>query len=474
MLPRSENYQRWAVEMRHDRMFRAGERVGIAVSGGPDSVLLLDFLSQFGGKAGLTLAVVHFNHHLRGEESEEDERFVRRLARDRKLPFFAGEAHVAERARERRRNLEATARELRYRFFFSLVSQGKLEKVATAHTASDQAETVLLRLLRGAGTRGLGGIYPTREGKIVRPFLSLTRAMVEQEVAARKLETRTDSSNLDPRFQRNKIRLELLPLIEQEYNPEIIRLLTQLAARARDDESFLEDQARERARPWRVREGASEKIPLQPLVEFHPAIARRVLRQTIQAVQGSLRGLTHQHVENVRRLAIEAQSGRKSSLPGGLEARKEFGWLILSPASAENRHREFSYRVTLPGIVRVPELGAVFEFKIVQASSPGKRYNNKGDLTLKAEEMGAEVVLRNWRAGDRYQPAGSRRPEKLKELFRRSRIPASQRPTWPVIEGAGGILWVRGFPPAQTTPTRRQARQYVEIIEKPLHSSETS
>ena len=171
-------------------------------------------------------------------------------------------------AREKKRNLEATARELRYRFFFSLVNQGRLDKVVTAHTANDQAETVLLRLLRGAGTRGLSGIYPVLEGKVARPFLGLMRAEIMREIEARKLEYRIDSTNLDSRLRRNKIRMELLPLLEKEFNPAIVPLLKNHADRARDEEAFLEQQARERSRPWRMREGAEEKIPVRALRGF--------------------------------------------------------------------------------------------------------------------------------------------------------------------------------------------------------------
>jgi len=168
-------YSRWAQEMRRSELFRAGERVGVGVSGGPDSVLLLEFMRHLKGELGLTLSIVHFNHHLRGAESDADERFVRSLAEAHGLEFLGEEAEVAEIARKRHRNLEAAGRELRYQFFFSLVSSGRLNKIATAHTATDQAETVLLKLLRGTGTRGLGGIYPVLEGKVVRPFLTLTR-----------------------------------------------------------------------------------------------------------------------------------------------------------------------------------------------------------------------------------------------------------------------------------------------------------
>ncbi len=473
MKAKSENDRRWALEMRRSRMFQPGERVGVAVSGGPDSVLLLEFLSQVAPQFGLVLSVVHFNHHLRGEESEEDEQFVRRLAQQRGLPIWVGGARVDEIARRRHRNLEATARELRYRYFFSLISQGRLDKVATAHTANDQAETVLLRLLRGAGTRGLAGIYPSLGGEIVRPFLNLTRRQIEQEIAARQLPTRTDSSNLDLRLTRNRIRRELLPLIERDYSPDIIRLLAELAARARDDEAFLEEQARERAQAWRVREGPSEKISLQALAGFPPAIARRALRQALQSVRGSLLGLTYRHIEEIRRLAAEAQSGRKIHLPQGIEARKEFGWLILSPISAEKPPEEFHYAVNVPGSVSVPELGRTFEFKIVQAASAETRYNTKGDWALDPDKVGRQVQVRNWRAGDRYQPVGRRGPEKLKELFRQARIPAGERPRWPVVEGPDGILWVKGLLPSQAAAIRPHEREHLVILEKPLQPSDT-
>src|SRR5439155_19223240 len=278
MARESKVYAKWSLEMTRSGLFRAGERVGVAVSGGGDSVLLLDFMTRLASKTGLSLAAVHFNHHLRGAESDADESFVRELADARAIEFFGGGADVARAARETHGNVEATARHLRYKFFFSLVNQGSLDKVATAHTASDQAETVLLRLLRGAGTRGLGGIYPVLEGIVVRPFLDLTRAEVQSELHARKLDFRLDSTNLDTRLARNKVRASLLPLLEKEFNPAVVRLLKDLAARARDDEAYLEQQARDRARPWRVREGMEEKIRLSPQGDFHRAMVRRVPR----------------------------------------------------------------------------------------------------------------------------------------------------------------------------------------------------
>ncbi len=460
-------YTRWALEMRRSQLFPSGDRVGVAVSGGPDSVLLLEFMRHLAGELGLHLAVVHFNHHLRGAESDEDERFVQGLARDHGLDFIRGEANILEIARERRHNLEATARELRYRFFFSCVNKGSVDKVATAHTANDQAETVLLRLLRGAGTAGLGGIYPVLEGKVVRPFLSLTRAEIELELQTRKLNWRLDSSNTDVRMQRNKIRIQLLPLLEKEFNPRIISLLKETAGRAREDEGFLDQQARERAQAWRAREGTEEKIPVRPLVEFPPAIARRVLRQMILAARGHLRGVTYTHLEALLRFASQAQSGRILPLPGRLVARKEFEWLILGPQSPLVADGEFSYPVEVPGRLSVPQLGLSFRFEVVGLEETDeKAYNQVQTASLDLLKLPGKLRLRSWRAGDRFWPLGSRKLLRLKELFREHKIPLAQRKLWPVLESGKEIVWVRGFPPANLAAAMPDSKRILKIVEE--------
>jgi tRNA(Ile)-lysidine synthase len=435
----------------------------VAVSGGPDSVLLLHFMRDLALEWGITLAAVHFNHHLRGAESDADEGFVRNLADSIGIAFMGGEADVARAAREKKRNLEATARELRYRFFFSLVDQGRLDKVVTAHTANDQAETVLMRLLRGAGTRGLSGIYPALEGKVARPFLDLTRAEIMREIEARKLEYRLDSTNLDSRLRRNKVRRELLPLLEREFNPAIIPLLKNHADRARDEDAFLEQQARERSLPWRVREGLEEKIAVRALRGFAPAIQRLVLRQMLQSVRPGLRGVAYAHIEELLRFATNAQSGRSLALPGGAVARKEFDWLILG--SQPTSDGAYAYPIDVPGEIAVPALGVTFRFEIVEPQGVPKEYNQMESSALDPQKLPGRLFLRNWRAGDRFWPLGSRKLWKLKELFRQRKIPRSQRKLWPVLECGEQIVWVRGFPPAASVVAAPESRAILLIEE---------
>ncbi len=464
---RPDLYTRWSREMQSKLFFHAGQRVGVAVSGGPDSVLLLHFMKELAREVGLTLAAVHFNHHLRGTESDGDEALVRDLAPSLQMEYLRSEADVGRVARERHGNLEAVARDLRYRYFFSLVDQSRLDLVATAHTANDQAETVLMRLLRGTGTRGLGGIYPLLEGKVARPFLGLTRDEVMQEVTVRGLPYRMDSSNLNLRLQRNKVRNELLPLLTKEYNPGIIPLLNQFADRARDDEACLERLARDRAHPWRVHIGREERIPIRALLDFPPALARRVLRQMLQSVRGSLQGLTHTHIESLRRFAGKAQSGKVQTLPGGTVARKEFSWLVVGPPAREPAVGGFYYPVTFPGEIAVRELGCSFHFKILNRDDLGKGYNVSKLVGLDPEKLQGDIVLRNWRAGDSFCPIGSRGVRKLKEFFRERKIPEGRRKGWPVMLCAEQIVWVRGFPPAKGVAATDQSRLVLMVEEEP-------
>jgi len=465
---RPDLYTRWSLEVRSKLYFYPGQRVGVGVSGGPDSLLLLHFMKKLADHAGFTVAAVHFNHNLRGAESDGDEALVRDVASTLKIDYLRGEADVAQVARERHGNVEAVARELRYRYFFALVDQGRLDLVATAHTANDQAETVLMRLLRGTGTRGLGGIYPLLEGKVVRPFLGITREEVVKEIAERKIFYRVDSSNLNVGLRRNKVRMELLPLLEREYNPQIIPLLNQFADRARDDEASLERLAREQSQPSRVREGEEERIPIRALGEFPPAVARRVLRQMLHIVGQSRQGLTHAHIESLRRFAAEAQSGKTLVLPGGVLARREFSWLVVGLKGSEPAGGDYSYPVTLPGELAVRELGCLFHFKILTREDPGRGYNLSKLVGLDPQKLLGELELRNWRAGDSFLPVGSRGIRKLKELFRERKIPAVRRKGWPILLCAGRIVWVRGFPPDKGAATSEQAPLVLIVEEEPL------
>jgi tRNA(Ile)-lysidine synthase len=254
-------------------------------------------------------------------------------------------------------------------------------------------------------------------------------------------------------------------LLEREFNPALIPLLKNHADRARDEEAFLEQQAGERSRPWRIREGAEEKIPVRALRGFAPAIQRLVLRQMLQSVGKGLGGVTYAHIEGLLRFATSAQSGRSLTLPGGKVARKEFDWLILASQPVSAGNDGYAYLIEIPGEITVPHLGVTFRFKIIEPQRVPKEYNQMGCRAIDPQKLSHRMFLRNWRAGDQFWPFGSRKLRKLKELFGQRKIPRNQRKLWPLLECGEQIVWVSGFPPAAPVVASPESRAILLIEE---------
>jgi len=459
-------------------MLRPGDRVGVAVSGGADSVALLRLLDGFRKRLGITLLVVHFDHGLRGAESEADAEFVSALAHELKLDIIVDREDVAAAAARHKWNIEDAARRLRHAFFERVVKEGKATRIAVAHTADDQAETVLAHLLRGSGPAGLAGIYPIA-GTIVRPLLWCRRERLREYLRELKQDWREDSTNRDVRRMRARIREQLLPLIERDFSPQIATRLARIARLSREEEQFWAALVEDRFRGLvRSKEGAFSigvRDLLAPLdVSAHGfaegaqpageasaplrALTERLIRRLYQRVSGSTQGPTAERVEQVIRLAAESTSGHRIELPGGVSVERDFQELIFSHANRPPqrpetgaRSRTYQYVVTLPSrgatAVSVPELERCFHLKVIDW--PCAERDTKAEcVALDADLLRPPLILRNWRPGDAYRPRGGRQAQKLKRMFLAKRIPARERAGWPVLESDGRIVWARGMPAA--------------------------
>lgn len=445
--------------VRQGRLLEPGMKVAVACSGGADSVALACLLAERKETLGLRLLVVHLNHQLRGAEADADEAFVRQLAERLEVEFIVRREDVAARARRDQTNLEEAGRQARLELFAALIAGGKADAVALAHTLDDQAETVLQRLVRGAGTKGLAGIYPVVEllpaGRIVRPLLGVRRGELREYLAAGEQAWREDASNLDRRRLRNRIRLELLPPL----NPAAIEHLGRLAAHAREEESFWAAYIEARFRALvDTAPGADlkleisnlkqpdlllERLPARRAAEAQRAVARRLLRRALAEVRGDLRRITQTHVESVLRLAERGQSGQRVVLPG-VEVERQFDRLVFhrTAARAEASLPEAAYelRVEAPGGFELPGGGAL-TFKVV-AVGAGERGYNEPRSCADAARAPFPLLVRSWQPGDAYQPLGSARVKELKTLFREQRIPRGERARTPVVTWRGEIVWV--------------------------------
>ena len=621
--------ERLLIHIRREELLRAGDRVGVAVSGGIDSVALLRLLLELRQELGIVLSVVHFNHKLRGAESDADEEFVARLAREHGLEFYSASGDTALLAAEEHSGVEAAARRVRYGFFGELLgacesedsgtsgakaqdleasyrsagsaappkgtphgikpesvedrygtaeavpfpypdpgavealpfpitsqpsaenTQGILNKIATGHTLDDQAETVLMRLIRGTGLRGLSGIYPRiivehdvedaggdAYGEIVRPLLAIRRCELQRYLTDLKQPWREDSTNSDSTFTRNRLRKLVMPLLEREFNPAVVESFAELAEIARDEEDYWENEVSgwlgtvvqwsqpEWSRGTAEFDTAQGLVQIQPLdhsetsegeeakdtnataaetprgvrgdpsgqvvprsarddnafhhshfwAEASPAAMnasvsrpwlltepRAVQRRVLKAI-GEYAGipLEFKHIEEILRFAAEdGASGKELSLPLGWRIRREPEAMIFLTPDLRRQERipDYEYSLAVPGRVVVPELGVVIEAvhvtlndRNVDPQAGDAEYNPQ--QLLRADLLRGPLTVRNWRAGDRFWPAHTKSPKKIKELLQERHVAQPERRLWPVAVAGSEIVWMRGFPvPAKLRAT---------------------
>jgi len=432
-------------------LLRPGLRLAVGLSGGADSVALLRALAQRSGKLGLVLHAVHLHHGLRGAEADADLDFARSLAADLGLPFhearvdIAAEAQADSASGKPAESIEEAARRVRYGWFRQLMASGEVDAVATAHTRDDQAETVLGKFLRGAWTEGLSGIHPVvefPEGRILRPLLAASRGEVEAYLKSLGQSWREDSSNQQLTYTRNRIRHELLPLLET-WNPQMREHLAQMAELARDEEAWWQAELARLApqliwpgRPVRGGGRASSDglaLDIVRLAALAPALQRRLLRAAASQL-----GATPDFAatEALRALALNGRAGQKCELAQGLRAERTHRELRLDVDSATATGKGEAeavpaYQVSIPGEIAAPAFGLRLR---IQLSAPA------GQLPV----SGQTALLRNWKPGDRVLLRHSSGPRKVKEVLERLRVTGSGRALWPVLELDGRIVWMKG------------------------------
>jgi tRNA(Ile)-lysidine synthase len=478
--------------------------VGVGVSGGADSVGLLLLLLELREKLGIVVSVTHLNHKLRGRASETDEKFVAGLAAKHGIVFHVESVDVAARAMREKANLEDAARRTRYEFFARLVAEGKIDRVAVAHTADDQAETVLAHILRGTGMAGLGGIHPQTQS-VVRPLLDLRRAELRAYLRAKKQTWREDATNLDTTRTRARIRMKLLPFLEKQFQSGVVEHLGSLAEFAREDEELLDLLAREHCELLTKRTKIETRIPVRDLLrplkrediytggpestedtekKNQAALTKRMLRRLIEERKIGAGQITGQHIAAILELARHGKSGKAAQLPGGVDVRRERNELVFCGNLSRQMRRmdgkrdekktfaaEYEYKidftntrngdVTLP----VPQAQCVFRLRVIDW--PAKRgETSESGAVLDRNRLRMPLVLRNWRFGDKLQPAGHQKAHKLKRLLNEKRISRWERDGWPVLTSGGVLVWARGFPVAAGFAANEGTRAGILIAEE--------
>jgi len=422
----------------------------VAVSGGPDSVCLLHILVKLQEELDMRLHVAHLNHQLRGAESEADARYVFDLAHRLSVPATIEPRDVKAYQAQRHISLEEAAREVRYTFLAQVAKSIGANRVAVGHTTDDHIETILMHLIRGTGIRGLRGLLPSSPWQssrnsltIIRPLLPVSREETASYCRRHQLMPRTDASNLSLSPLRNRIRLQLLPLLKS-YNPQVTEALLRISRIAGDDLAFLDEEG---ARLWgEIAQRQQNTIILDKVrfLDLPPALKRHLLRMSIENLLGNLKDIETRHIEEIMD-ALTKPAGKRISLPGGLNFSIEYNQYLLGPdptALSPFPMLEAELQIRIPGETLLP--GWRVEATIInreQMTEKGNDFTAYFDLN----KTGDKLVVRPRRRGDRFQPLGMSQPKKLGEFMIDSKIPRAWRQRIPIVCTPQYIVWVVGW-----------------------------
>ena len=439
-------------------MLSFNDRVLIGVSGGPDSVTLLSVLLSFKKKYNLSIFIAHLDHMLRGEESDKDVDFVKNLAQELGLLCEVKSCHLTELAHKEHLSLEEAARKYRYKFYFETAKKIKANKIALGHNADDQVETVLMRFLRGSGLEGLMGIPPMR-GKIIRPLIECSREEIEEYCQEHKTRYRIDSSNKEIVYFRNKIRLELLPLLSKDYNKNIKDITLRLRNIVSEVSAYLNQETE-----LLFKEVAKQENPETVIIDlkkFAPlplALKRRIIRKSIEVVKGNLYSISFRHSNEILKLT-EYQLGEKEIyLPDNLMAKKIYNKIMLykkriSKNQTEEMPTPWEYNILIPGKTEIKSLGIKVEIKILDSTDIKSflyftRKKSKGKFLefIDYNKVKLPLKLRNRRSGDRFYPLKMEGLKKIKDFFIDNKIPKGYRNLIPIlVDSEDQIIWVMGM-----------------------------
>lgn len=440
-------------------MLRVKDSVLVGVSGGPDSVALVHMLHDLSSALSLRLGVAHLNHALRGQDADNDADFVSSLAGKLDLPFYLKKEDIGAYAQKERLSLEEAARLVRYAFYDEIACKHHYNKIALGHHADDNAESILMFILKGTGPAGMAGIAPVREGRIIRPLIRLTRRQIMRYLDAKHLPHVTDSSNLDPNFMRNRIRNQLIPVLQSAYNPGIIQTLNRFGEIFRSEEEWLTNLLVPLYESVVTHTGKnSVRLSLKGLRGLHEAARRRVIRKAIAAAKGDLRRISFAHVASATRLLRADCKGRSLDFPDRIRLQKIGDELVIvqeikdlrkiSAKTSRMQPEALRYRIREPGdapeTVHIEKAGLLRLTAMSAENLPELHKTGQRVAFFDMNKLQFPLLLRNFKPGDRFTPLGIKGSQKVKKFFIDHKIPRDQRQRCLILLSGDRIAWVVG------------------------------
>ena len=442
------------------KLVKRGETVCAAVSGGPDSTALLLLLHELRTRLGISTAALHINHGLRGAESDEDARFCKELCGRLGIPYYEQRIHLDRYMDAAGGSVQSAARDLRYLIFRRAVERGRANVIATAHTADDVSETFLLNLLRGAGPRGLSGLPKTRGAHVVRPLTGVRKADLLAWLDGIGQPYRIDSSNFANKYARNRVRNQLIPYLEQDYNPAVRAALLKTATIFHDAQEFLAATAKETAAAigTQLPEGGLS-FPCSLFAPLPVALQREVIRRALGSARKHLLGITFDNLENLRRLAAGDMPDAEISLKG-IRARAAHGvfYCIRAPLAIP----PFSYPLPQAGYIPIAETGATVG--VEATDRPPHSYDPAcATVYIDAAMIPPDTVIRSRRPGDIFAPLGAPGTRKLKKFFIDAKIPRWERDGIPLLAAGNEVLWIAGIRLSERVKITPQTKRILKL-----------
>ncbi len=438
-----------------NKMINCGDAIIVGLSGGPDSVCMLHILSSLRQLYDIKLYAVHLNHMIRGEEADRDEQFARKFSNQLGVPFISRSVDVPAYAREHQMSEEEAGRYQRYRLFEEIAKKVGAKRIAIAHNMNDQAETVIMHFLRGSGISGLGGIKPVRAECYIRPLLYCTREEIEDYCSAQGLNPMHDSTNNKDIYARNKLRLEFIPYIKENFNPNIIECISKASDLARQDDDYLNSRALIEMEKLKRKDGLS----LSEFNLLHVSIKRRIIRLAIEKVKGGLNNIESKHIEDCIDIISKGRTGKYISLPNEIICRIQYdSFQILK----KGKTKDFEYELPNEGSVHVAEADAMVSTRLLKKND-GHFCNDRFIKYFDYDKIGNGLVIRNRRNGDYICPNGMKGTKKLKDYFIDKKVPSDKRQEALIIAAGSEVLWLVGMRDTRNYKIDEATENIIEI-----------
>ncbi len=444
-------------------LIKPKDTVLVAVSGGTDSTGLINLLSEVKSKLKINLHIAHLNHLIRKGDAELDVRYVQNLAQNLDIPITVESFDVQAFAKEKKMGLEEAARQVRYSFLRRVASHIGANKIAVGHTADDNVETFLMRLLRGAGLTGLCGI-PVKRDKIIRPLIRVWRRELEDYVGVLKLVPRRDHTNYESRYSRNRVRLKLIPQLKL-YNLNIKEIILQTILLLTDDREYIENQAEQAFADIMISRVEGEIcLETEELMELPATIQGHVIRKAIESIKGNLKNLTFTHVHDIIALLPKVEKW-ELHLPEGICVCGNKGELtIMRERPAEQTKISYCHILQVPCEKDVPEIGKKIKATILDKFTMDEiKSSDLQTAYVDYAIIGKNIIIRSREDGDRFFPLGMKGSKKLQDLFIDSKVPFELRDSIPIIESRGKIIWVGGMRISEKAKVTKNTKKVVKI-----------